>query len=671
MSWPTPQDYNEALQNPRLNFDDADLRAGEPETTPLGLPRPITGGFASVYRVRSGSRHWAVRCFLRDFSDYQERYAEIERHLAAAQLPYTVGFQFLVKGIRIRGHWHPVLKMEWIEGATFGETVEANINSPLAISSLAERWIAMLRALRKHTIAHGDLQHGNVLICDGDFRLIDYDGMFVPSFAGRTSHEVGHRNYQHPARTETDFGPHLDNFSGWVIYLTLIALSVDASLWTRFGAGEEHLLFRKEDFDEPRFSRLFRVLQHIKDDRIQKYLPLFGSYLEMPLSSIASPADVIGVPKKKREARRVSIPSWSRDSQIDLFSGKSRPDDRAVAVMEPESEIASLPVLDMPAVEAIDFSPSFASERIALGSYTAFILAIAALAARGTVPAMEAFFVFLAGLGCVAVCLTCSYVTLDEVRAKVRVWFALEWRRSQGDVVQYAATQLADWKSRVELKEFQKVRQLKTRDIQYVKQEKDRIAEVKRNLSSWIDELNLRIKALEQAEADETARELFRLQAQYDIVFQELSQLAAIPLQGFGRRQTKKLMACRKRRDELALAGPPKAIPAADRAAIRARYDLERQAVSRSKSFVRMRARSKIQNIRSARQHRQVRLKSQIERTELRYGRRKERLQRKVDAGKNWFMENRKEVTRHLVEMNRYRQIRFVRYLPRVLGFDL
>jgi hypothetical protein len=61
MSWPTPQDYNEALQNPRLNFEDRELQTGTPELTALGLPRPITGGFASVYSVRSGSRRWAVR----------------------------------------------------------------------------------------------------------------------------------------------------------------------------------------------------------------------------------------------------------------------------------------------------------------------------------------------------------------------------------------------------------------------------------------------------------------------------------------------------------------------------------------------------------------------------------------------------------------------------------
>ena len=58
--WPTPQEYNEAIQNPHLNFADPELRGGQPELTPLGLPRAITGGFASVYRMRCGGREWAV-----------------------------------------------------------------------------------------------------------------------------------------------------------------------------------------------------------------------------------------------------------------------------------------------------------------------------------------------------------------------------------------------------------------------------------------------------------------------------------------------------------------------------------------------------------------------------------------------------------------------------------
>jgi len=49
MAWPTVDHYNDAIQSPRISFADPDLQAGEPELNALGLPRPVTGSFASVY----------------------------------------------------------------------------------------------------------------------------------------------------------------------------------------------------------------------------------------------------------------------------------------------------------------------------------------------------------------------------------------------------------------------------------------------------------------------------------------------------------------------------------------------------------------------------------------------------------------------------------------------
>ena len=85
MACATPQDYNEALQHPEMSFADTELKRGKPMLTSLGLPRPITGGFASVYRMRCGRRDWAIRCFLREFADQSQRYSAISRHLAEGE----------------------------------------------------------------------------------------------------------------------------------------------------------------------------------------------------------------------------------------------------------------------------------------------------------------------------------------------------------------------------------------------------------------------------------------------------------------------------------------------------------------------------------------------------------------------------------------------------------
>ena len=289
MGWPTPQEYNEAIQNPRSAFADAELQAGQPVLTPLGLPRPITGAFASVYQlVCANQRTYAVRCFLREFGDQQERYAAISAHLAGKRLPYMTNFTYLAQGIRVNGRWYPILKMEWLEGDALQVYIERNLDNPFALLNLAEQWVMMTKRLRTEQIGHGDLQHGNVIVSSGQLRLIDYDGMYVPALAGRQSHEIGHRNYQHPQRSEREFGPNVDHFSTWVVYTSLAALTVEPQLWRAHGGGDECLLFRREDFEQPRRSRIFRTLEASSDARVRELAGVFESVVQLPAHRVPS-----------------------------------------------------------------------------------------------------------------------------------------------------------------------------------------------------------------------------------------------------------------------------------------------------------------------------------------------------------------------------------------------
>ena len=127
-----------------------------------------------------------------------------------------------------------------------------------------------------------------MLVVDGQPKLIDYDGMYVPALAGRRSHELGHRHYQHPQRTETDFGPETDRFSSWVIYTALVALAADASLWDRTGAGEEFLLLRDEDFRRPEASATLNALAGHGDPRLRALADLLRTMVRLPLSAVPS-----------------------------------------------------------------------------------------------------------------------------------------------------------------------------------------------------------------------------------------------------------------------------------------------------------------------------------------------------------------------------------------------
>ena len=271
--WPSMTDYQEALQSPSLAFTSSELRSGAAVENNLGLPRPICGTFASVYELVNGRRRWAVKCFLRNTPDLHERYAKISKHLRKRQrLGYFVAFEYQEKAIRVRGELFPLVKMEWIEASQLNTFIEENLSNPRTLEKLGKHWEKLVTDLRSADIAHGDLQHGNVLVrSNGDIRLIDYDGMWVPTLKGQKSNETGHPDFQNPRRTQNDFHQDIDKFAASVIQISISALQYDPSLWKKYNNGD-NLLFRRGDFVDPNKSPLITDLRALNDDTIRKKL---------------------------------------------------------------------------------------------------------------------------------------------------------------------------------------------------------------------------------------------------------------------------------------------------------------------------------------------------------------------------------------------------------------
>ncbi len=286
MSWPIGSDYQDIIQNPATAFTDADLRLGTVVTNRLGLPRVASGNFASVYEMHCGSRRWAVRCLLRKVADQQRRYELLSRHLSGLWLPPLVGFVYLPQGIRVRGEWYPLVKMEWVEGVALHTFVERHLHDPQALYNLAARWRGLVNSLRGSRLAHGDLQHGNVLVTSsGDLKLVDYDAMFVPALHGEQSSELGHANYQHPLRSASDYDDRLDTFAALVIYLSLQATATTPTLWPAYHSGD-NLLFRQSDFINPARSPLFAELRQHSHLSVVALAAILERACHDPLSGI-------------------------------------------------------------------------------------------------------------------------------------------------------------------------------------------------------------------------------------------------------------------------------------------------------------------------------------------------------------------------------------------------
>ena len=156
-------------------------------TGPLGVPMPVSGGYAYIYELRSddGTRK-ALRCFRED--DTARRSAPPRR---AASWP-TPGHSPGLARHFIRAEWEetclrtpagtvPAMVMDWAEGRTLGAFLEAAQDDGEALRDIRERLARMLGLLAGAGIAHGDLQTGNILVDpDGTPVLIDYDGMRLP-----------------------------------------------------------------------------------------------------------------------------------------------------------------------------------------------------------------------------------------------------------------------------------------------------------------------------------------------------------------------------------------------------------------------------------------------------------------------------------------------------------
>jgi hypothetical protein len=262
---PTPDQYAGVLLDPASAFADSDLRDCTPVLDRHGRALAITGSFGSVFRLNDpDGRPVGVKCFTRYSENpgvQQRRLALISSVLGLVNRRWKVDFEVQPKGVLVGSQWHPILKMDWVHGEGLGSFIDRNLRRPGAVEVVARRFATLVDELAEDGLAHGDLQHGNILVeASSKLRLVDYGGMYVPGLETLGVPEKGHENFQSPDRGD-EFGPHIDRFSAWVIYGSLVALTLEPSLWVRLRAGQgNQLLFNQTDFADPDASPALRAL---------------------------------------------------------------------------------------------------------------------------------------------------------------------------------------------------------------------------------------------------------------------------------------------------------------------------------------------------------------------------------------------------------------------------
>jgi hypothetical protein len=542
LTYPTGGDYREALYNTKLCFKDHALIGGNVTMDNLGMPKPISGGSGSVFTIESvKGQRWAVKCFTR-FVDHQSiRYQRISEVLQTVNKPWRVGFEYLNDGILSQGIWYPALKMEWVDAIGLISFVEKNLLEPARLSDLAVKFARMVGDLSTLGIAHGDLQHGNLLVTSsGELKLIDYDGMFVPSLTQMGACETGHINYQSPARTMSTWGPYLDNFSAWIIYTSLLALSIDPALWVLLhDQGDEALLFNHADFANQQNSRALLAFAQSSRPDLQALANAMSNLWTPDIRAIPYlDPTALPVPGKHSGAHGPILPTTgmtsanaaSRTLPDWITQNRTGPQAKAPGDQGDISWITG----HLPRLPLVAFHPSRTSLRLLLSLALAVIIAIGICAETAVVSALIA--------GITACVVVCAFITTAALLFRRTA----EWRAKHEKFASFKKCKAESSKAARKVSEFQRARYAvdsrERKSIEKITKEAEKakeselkeLADLDKSLTAKLRNLEKQQHRLQTSETNETAHALRAYQQQHITNYLNNTSISSAKIHGIG-----------------------------------------------------------------------------------------------------------------------------------------
>jgi hypothetical protein len=253
-------------------FSDEELRTSKFHTSATG-PVVWSGGRAAVFRATTvAGRSIAVRISVTASGDVLGvPYKALEAWANENPLPCFARSQWVDDGLQVFDEPVSLLKMDWIDGLTLEQYVDQCVASGShdSVLALAEEWRETIAHMAAARIAHGDVHAENIMILgSGDgprLRFVDYDSIWLPGLTTEPA-EVGHPAFQHPERS---WGEHMDAFGATVVYLSLRAVGLEPSLWTRYHADEMTLILEASDLRYDGRNLLAELTTH-RDDLVRR-----------------------------------------------------------------------------------------------------------------------------------------------------------------------------------------------------------------------------------------------------------------------------------------------------------------------------------------------------------------------------------------------------------------
>lgn len=224
----------------------------KPSTDSFGQSIVIVGESSVVFKMHDSAtqKEFALKCFLKYQNKRKEYFDTVSDYLEDMDSSYLCNYEYVEDEMSINGSTYPVLLMDWIEGVTMSLYIAklCRVRDRETLSLLAGKFDTLGLWLINRGLAHCDINPDNILVTpQGDLKLVDYDGMYVPELRGKCSLDLGVEEYRHPKRTNKDFGPQLDDFSILVLSLSLHCLAKDPTLYDST-SNSRALLFEVEDY---------------------------------------------------------------------------------------------------------------------------------------------------------------------------------------------------------------------------------------------------------------------------------------------------------------------------------------------------------------------------------------------------------------------------------------
>lgn len=334
---PTIPSIRTSVENKNVLVLDEHAKNGTFRRDARGRLVAYAGGFSVVfpYELPDGTK-WAFRCWHSDISNTQKRYEIISDAIKRANLNFLCEFNYIEKGINVEGNIYPTTRMRWIEGITIKDYICKYRQSKDKLKALAENFLVMTQALHEQSLAHGDLQHGNILVSDDhQLYLVDYDSFYCPKLKGEEDTVTGLPDYQHPARkSNKSVSEKLDYFSELIIYLSILSIAEAPSLVEKYKVEDaDRLLFAKEDFDDISKSQIYKDIQSL-GKQFQELLDVLEEYLKCNSINDLLPFDTFLL--EKRIQFSSSATKAVRDKQTIVINWQV-PFDANVALSERKS----------------------------------------------------------------------------------------------------------------------------------------------------------------------------------------------------------------------------------------------------------------------------------------------------------------------------------------------